>query len=228
LAKFLSWCAGEGFIDTNPAQFTNKNPEQSRDRVLADAELRTIWHALPEGDYRDIVRLLLLTGQRKSEIGDLQRDEIDLDSAVITLPPARTKNRAKHTVPLSAPALEILKARMHEDGRGPVFGIGKGDRGFSGWSRCKARLDAAVQIKPPFVIHDLRRTVSTGLGNIGIAPHIIEQILNHQSGAKAGVSGVYNKSVYEPETRAALDRWANHLMTIVEGRESNITPLKRA
>jgi integrase len=224
LRKFLNWCVGEGFIESNPAQFTNKNPEKPRERVLSDAELRKVWLALPQGDYGDIVRLLALTGQRLSEIGDLNWDEIDLDRGVITLASSRTKNRRQHTIPLSAPALAILKARP-QNGRAFVFG--RAQAGFGGWGHCKEQLDAAVQI-PPFVIHDIRRTVSTGLGNIGIAPHVIEQILNHQSGTKAGVSGVYNKSLYEPETRAALDRWADHLMAVMEERLSNVTPLKRA
>jgi integrase len=225
LRKFLSWCAGQVYIDVNAAQFINKNSEQSRDRVLTDAELRTVWHALPKGDYCDIVRLLMLTGQRASEIGDLAWDEIDLDRAVIVLPPTRTKNRRRHAVPLSAPALDILKARVPKEGRSHVFGIGQG--GFAGWSRCKARLDAAVQIKP-FVVHDLRRSVASGLGDCGVEPYIVEQVLNHQSGAKSGVSGLYNKSSYEPQKTTALNLWADHLMAAIENRQSNIKPLKRA
>jgi integrase len=227
LVKFLNWCAGEGFIDSNPAQFTNKNPELARERVLTGIELAKIWQALPVAgnDYGDIVRLLALTGQRKSEIGDLEWSEIDFDRATITLPPARTKNKRWHVVPLSAPAIAILQARSQHNGRQLVFGKGQG--GFAGWGECKDRLDEAVQI-PAFVIHDLRRSVSTGLGDIGILPHIVEQVLNHQSGSKGGVAGVYNKALYESEKRAALDRWAAHLLTIVEGRESNVTPLKRA
>jgi integrase len=227
LVKFLNWCAGEGFIDSNPAQFTNKNPELARERVLTGVELAKIWRALPAAgnDYGDIVRLLALTGQRKSEIGDLEWSEIDFDRATITLPPARTKNKRWHVIPLSTPAIAILQARSQHNGRQLVFGKGQG--GFAGWGECKERLDEAVQI-PAFVLHDLRRTVSTGLGDIGILPHIVEQVLNHQSGSKGGVAGVYNKALYESEKRAALDRWAVHLLAIMEGREGNITPLKRA
>jgi integrase len=227
LVKFLNWCAGEGFIDSNPAQFTNKNPELARARVLSDVELAKIWRALPAAgnDYGDIVRLLALMGQRKSEIGDLEWSEIDFDRATITLPPARTKNKRQHVIPLSTPAMAILRSRSQRNGRQLVFGKGQG--GFAGWGECKERLDEAVQI-PAWVLHDVRRTVSTGLGNIGIAPHIIEQVLNHQSGTKAGVSGVYNRSPYEPEKRQALDRWAEHLMALIEDRQSNIATLRRA
>jgi integrase len=227
LVKFLSWCAGEGFIDSNPAQFTNKNPEQARERVLSDGELAKMWHALPPAgdDFTDITRLLMLTAQRRSEISDLAWDEIDFDRAIITLPPARVKNKRSHVIPLSAPAFAILQGRPRSNGRQLVFG--RGQYGFSGFDECKKRLDEAIQI-PAWRLHDVRRTVATGLGNIGILPHVVEQILNHQSGSKGGVAGVYNKALYEPEKRIALDRWAAHLLTIVEGRESNIKPLKRA
>jgi hypothetical protein len=88
-------------------------------------------------------------------------------------------------------------------------------------------VDKAIQI-PAWRLHDIRRTVATGLGNIGILPHVVEQILNHQSGSKGGVAGVYNKALYEPEKRIALDRWADHLMAVIENRQSNVTSLKRA
>jgi integrase len=226
LVKFMNWCVGEGLIEANPATFTNKNPEASRDRVLTVAELAQVWHGAGEGDYADIVRLLMLLGQREREIGDLRWDEIDLDRAVITLPPQRVKNRRWHTIPLSAPAVTILKARR-QDGRALVFGTGKGDRGFSGWSRAKARLDTAVQIAQ-WVVHDLRRSFSTGLGNLGIPPHTIEVLINHQSGSKGGVSGIYNRSLYQREGRQAVELSGSTIMAAVEGRDSKIVPLQRA
>jgi integrase len=231
LVAFLNWAAGEGFIDSNPAQFTNRNPEQSRSRVLSDAELAKIWHALPPAgdDFGDIVRLLILTGQRRGEIGDLAWGEIDFERATITLSPERVKNKRQHVIPLSATALAILQARPgaqpQYSGRQPVFG--RGQNGFSGFGECKERLDKAVQL-PAFTLHDIRRGVASGLGNIGIAPHVVEQILNHQSGTKSGVSGLYNRSSYEPEKRIALDRWAAHLLAVIENRQSNVAPLRRA
>lgn len=225
LVKFLSWCAGEGFIDANPAMFTNKNPEQTRERVLTDAELRKIWLALGEGDYADILRLLALTGQREREISELAWDEVDLDRGSITLSPARTKNRRWHTIPLSTAAVEILKARARSASRALVFGTGQ--RGFSGWNKAKIRLDERAKIAP-WRIHDLRRTCATGMAEIGILPHVIEATLNHISGHKRGVGGIYNRSTYEAEKVTALARWAEHLATIVAGRESNVAPLRRA
>jgi integrase len=239
LVKFLNWCAGEGYIDSNPAVFTNKNREQPRDRVLTVAELVTIWKALPVGDFGDIIRLLALTGQRRDEIADLQWDEIDLDHGLITLPPARTKNHRRHTVPLSGPAKQILieakerkagtetnaKLKADEGNRLLVFGRGQG--GFSGWSQSKARLDKKLTI-PPWTIHDLRRAVSTGLGGLGTQPHVIEAVLNHISGSKGGVAGIYNKAAYEDEKGSALARWAEHLTAAVRaarGRERTMATL---
>jgi integrase len=212
LVKFLNWCAGEGYIDANPAVFTNKNPEQARERVPTVVELAAIWKALPAGDFGDILKLLMLTGQRRDEIADLEWVEVNLDNALITLPPRRTKNHRKHTVPLSNAAKLILSAR--EQNRPLVFGRGQG--GFSGWSQSKRRLNVRLAI-PPWTIHDLRRGVSTGLGDIGVQPHVVESVLNHISGTKAGVAGVYNRAAYEEEKKIALTDWAKHLMAAIEG-----------
>jgi integrase len=224
LVKFLNWCAGEGFIDSNPATFTNKNPEQTRDRLLTDIEIRKIWRALGEGDYADILRLLLLTGQREREISELRFDEIDFDRAIITLSPARTKNRRWHNIPLSGTALEILKKRQPFNGRALVFGTGQG--GFSGWNKAKIKLDERAKVTG-WRIHDLRRTAATRMNEIGVQPHIVEAVLNHVSGHKGGVAGVYNRAAYEAEKVTALARWAEHLAGIIEGRERNVAPLRR-
>jgi integrase len=225
-SSFFTWCAKEGLIDVNPAAFTNKQAERSRERVLSNAELRAIWQALPDSDYGDIVRALALTGQRREEIGSLRWSEVDFDRGIITLPPVRTKNKREHIVPMSAAMQAILEARPRFHGRDLVFGIGEG--GFSGWSRCKERLDDAAKIAA-WTIHDLRRTMATKMAEeIGQQPHIIEAVLNHVSGHKGGVHGIYNRSQYLAEKKQALALWADHLMAIVEGRATNITPLRRA
>jgi integrase len=223
--KFLSWCAGEGLIDSNPAQFTNKNPESPRDRLLTMDELARIWRALPAGDFGDIVRLLALLGQRRDEIAQLHWDEVDLAAGTLTLPASKMKNRRPHVVHLGPTAVAILRAR--ERGERPfVFGIGQ--VGFSGWSRPKTRLDAKLGEMKPWVLHDLRRAASTHMNEIGVVPHIVEAVLGHVSGSKAGVAGVYNLAGYEPKKRTAMLRWDEHLMAVVEGRNTNISPLKRA
>ena len=225
LSKFLNWAMGEGLVEANAALLTNKLAENKpRDRYLSKAEIHTLWHGLPNGDFGDILRILLLTGQREREISDLRWDEIDFASGVIDLPPHRTKKPRRHTVPMSPAVRAILEARPQQ-GRAFVFGTGA--KGFSGWSRAKKRLDDSVKISP-WRIHDLRRSCATGMAEIGVSPHVIEAILNHVSGTRAGIAGIYNRSTYETEKASALLRWAEHIAAIADGRTSNVTPLKRA
>ena len=217
VAACLTWAMKMGRAKANPAAFTVKEDERERTRVLSDDELVKLWQTLPEGDYGDIVRLLILSGQRKSEIGDLQWSEIDMQRGTITLPPKRVKNGREHVIFMSAPVREILERKQKEktEGRDYVFGFGRG--GFSGWSRCKERLDAALGKMPAWVVHDIRRTVASGMGNLGVAPHVIEGVLNHASGSRAGVGAIYNKSKYEKETREALIQWADHVSRLFGG-----------
>jgi integrase len=213
LNAFLNWCIGEGYLDTNVAAATNKNEEVPRSRVLDDQELRTIWHALPEdSDYRDIIRLLILTAARLREISELRwSSEVSLTEATITLPPARTKNHRTHVIPLSVPALQILRERARNGEREFVFGAGS--RGFSGFSKAKRLLDQKTKLAA-WVVHDLRRTAATGLAKL-VQPHIVECVLGHVGGFKSGVSGVYNLHAYEQEKRAALDLWGKHVSELV-------------
>jgi integrase len=212
LSAFLNWCIGEGYVDVNVAAQTNKHEEIARSRVLSDTELRTIWHALPkQGDYRDLIRVLILTGQRLREIANLSWHEIDLDKAIITLPPSRTKNHRPHSIPLSAPALEILKERARDE-RELVFG--GGIRGFSGFSKAKRQLDEGAKLKVPWVVHDIRRSVATGLAKL-VQPHIVECVLGHVGGFIAGIASTYNLHAYEDEKRHALDLWGKHISGLV-------------
>jgi integrase len=204
-STFFSWLIREGLIETSPVQGTDKAPEVSRDRVLTDAEIAAIWHALPSGDYGAVIKLLLLTGQRLSEIAGLLWTEIDFDASVIRLPASRTKNKTAHEVPLSPAAKAILAARPKT-----------GEKVFKtlGWTERKATLDR--RLGPgfqPWRQHDCRRTVATGMANLGVAPHVVEACLNHQTGSRIAL--IYNRAKYEPEKRAALELWATHLSTIV-------------
>ena len=187
---------------------------------MSDKELKQVWAALPDSDYGAIVKLLILTGQRASEISDLRWDEIDFESGLISLPPTRTKNKRRHIIPMSSLVRTILEARP-QNGREYVFGVGQ-KRGFTGWSRAKANLDVAaiprreaVKI-PSWRIHDVRRSVATGMAEIGIQPWIIESVLNHISGFKGGIAGTYNKATHEAEKAQALGRWAAHVAAIVK------------
>jgi integrase len=218
----------EGLADSNAVIGTNKAVTKgARDRVLTDDELRLIWSALGDNKYDDVLRLLTLTGQRRLEIGGLRWSEVDFDKAVISLPAERTKNARPHDVPLSPAALSVLKARHRLAGRDHIFGA----NGFAGWSNCKVLLDARIASKgaiPAWRLHDLRRTVSTMMHDeLGIAPHIVEAVLNHVSGHRAGVAGVYNRALYAKEKAVALARWAEHLGAIVSGRSSKVVAMPK-
>jgi integrase len=111
--------------------------------------------------------------------------------------------------------------------------FGERDGPFSGWSRCKERLDERIakvnggKPLPDWTHHDLRRSAATHMAEIGVLPHIVESILNHVSGHKAGVAGTYNRATYEKDKREALIRWAEHLITVVTGQPGKVTPLRR-
>jgi integrase len=225
LSAFFAWAIGEGVVETNPVTGTNKaSKDVSRERVLSDAELVAIWNAAPDGDFGKIAKLLMLTGQRRDEIADLRWPEIVDD--VIALPKERTKNSRPHDVPLSPQALAVLNEAPDYERRACVFG--RGDTGFSGFGKCKERLDQASGVAD-WTLHDLRRTMATRMADLGVHPHVIEAILNHVSGHKAGVAGVYNRSTYATEKRAALDLWGarvERLLAVAAG--ANVTVLKRA
>lgn len=228
LSTFFNWAVREGLLNANPVTGTARADERgARERVLTQEELAGLWSVLPaegNGQFADIVRLLLLTGQRREEIGSLRWSEVDPDRGLIILPSERTKNRRQHEVPLSRQALAILERQPNRKGREHIFGIG--EAGFSGWSNCKARLDRAIltkrktadrRAKPlaSWHLHDLRRTAATGMAELGVLPHIIEAILNHVSGHKAGVAGIYNRAKYADEMRSALQRWADHIDALI-------------
>jgi integrase len=205
LSAFFSWCIEEGLCEANPVAGTGKADERTRERILSPKEIAKIWSAL-HGTYGDVVRLLLLTGQRREEIGGLMWSEVDFDSKLLRLGAARTKNKREHLLPLSAPALAILRRRATE-GNGSTDNDGRVFSGFN-WGKSKAKLDAALKL-PHWTLHDLRRSAATLMADqLGILPHIVEAILNHVSGHKAGVAGIYNRAKYLDEMRAALDKWA--------------------
>jgi integrase len=224
ITAYFAWTVREGWVDVNVAAKINTVHEDTRERTLSDGELCQVWRATDSTEpYSAIVRLLMLLGCRRAEIGGLKWSEIDLGKATITLPAARTKNEREHVIPLSAPAIEILEAQPRREGCDHVFGE-RGDNGFSSWSRGKAELDARAPIAPGWVLHDLRRTVSTRMnGELGIQPHVVEAVLGHHQG---GVASIYNRASYLNEMRQALDMWAERVAAIVEERESKVVALQ--
>jgi integrase len=234
LSAMFAWAVGERItkqLRSNPVAGTIKAEEsRSRDRILSDDELVAIWKAAPANGYGRIVRLLMLTAQRREEIGGLRWSEVmaldDPDKAQLLLPAQRTKNSRAHEVPLSSLAIDVLNEHHRDADRDLVFGEGEG--GYSGWSRSKGGLDDAAGVKD-WTLHDLRRTAATRMADLGIQPHIIEAVLNHVSGHKSGVAGIYNRSSYAKERREALNIWANHIrMLLARAQGANVTKFKRA
>jgi integrase len=223
LSAFFRWAIGEGLCDHNPVAGTNKQEEAGpRERSLSDAEAAAVWLAAPENDYGRIVRLILLTGCRRDEIGSLQWPEIDLKEKTITLPGQRTKNKQPHVIMLSDLAAAILKQIPQRATRDFVFGSGKG--GYSGWSKSKHEFDKVTKLKEPWTLHDLRRTVRTGLGKLGIQPHVAEAALNH---LPPKLIRTYDRNTYATEKRDALDKWASHLKVAVgQATGANVTDLR--
>jgi integrase len=206
LSAFFNWCVSEGLLDANPVQGTAKaNENGSRERVLTHDELRALSRSLGDDRFAPIVRLLLLTGQRRNEIGKLQWSEIDFAKRQIILPASRVKNSRDHTVPLSTQALAILERLPRRNTTDFLFG----KRGFPDWDGAKQELDQRAGIAP-WRIHDLRRTCATGMAELGVQPHVIEAVLNRVSGSRAGVAGIYNRSKLVEPMREALQRWADH------------------
>lgn len=229
VSTFFAWAIGEGTCETNPVDGTNKNSEYvERERsLIVDGEkpnydeLVAVWKGAPDNEYGKIVRLLILTLCRRDEIASLSWSEFEKDAKLIRLPGARTKNGREHVVPLSDEAMAILGSVEARKERDLVFGSGKG--GYSGWSKSKELLDKVVEIKKPWRLHDLRRTGRTGLGMLGVAPHVAEAVLNH---LPPKLMRTYDKNKYEKEKREALDLWAAHLMRLVSGEQSNVVPLR--
>jgi integrase len=230
VSTFFGWAIGEGICQINPVAGTNKSSGEYVERersLIVDGEkpnydeLVTVWKGSPDNDYGKIVRLLILTLCRRDEIGSLDRAELDKESRLIRLPGIRTKNGREHSVPLSGPAMAILEAVDLRDGRELLFGSGKG--GYSGWSKSKQQMDKALKLKKPWTLHDLRRTGRTGLGILGVAPHIAEAVLNH---LPPKLMRTYDKNKYEREKREALELWAAHVMRLVSGETSNVVALR--
>ena len=234
LSALFSWCVREGMAETNPVIGSNDpaSGSQTRERVLNDDELRTVWTCTEgDDDFHKVVRLLLLTGCRREEIGSLLWTEVDLDAGKITLTASRVKNGRVHELALPDIAIDILRSQQRHGVRPYVFG--KRGRGLTSWGHHKSVFDKHVTAStgralPDFILHDLRRTAATRMADAGVLPHVIEAVLNHQSGHKGGVAGIYNRASYTAEKAQALARLSEVLMAIVEGRDSKIIPLARA
>jgi integrase len=220
-------------VDQNPVVGTNDPAAhiQARDRVLTETELCAIWQACADDDFGRIIRLLMFTGARRDEIGGLRWSEVDLDRGLLNIPGTRTKNHHPLKLTLPPPAVSILRAVSRRPGRDLIFGGGRGPFGAWSYETLALRARMAEMLGGPIAewrIHDIRRTVATGMGELGVQPHIIEAVLNHRSGHKAGVAGIYNRATYEMEIKAALELWARHLQSTLGLNPPNVVQLTSA
>lgn len=229
------WAMRRGYIDANPILAMEKPPAPAaRERVLTDNELTRVYQSAEtlHPIWAAFFKLLVLTGQRRSEVAGIMWEELDRATATWTIPAGRAKNAKAHLVPLAPAAVWLLDAQssgaewpqrgyiLTTTGRTPVSGI----------SKAKATLDAAMSNEDGQVdqwrLHDIRRTVATGLQRLGVRFEVTEAVLNHVSGSKGGVAGVYQRHDWADEKRTALEAWAGHVDRLMTGiEEGNVVRL---
>lgn len=246
----FGWASKRGDISANPlGEMAKPEAPKARDRVLTDDELAALWKATAElGEPFDFFfRLLILTGQRRSEVAAINWAELDRATATWTVPADRAKNGVAHIVPLSP------EAKAELDGLAKVGAVGKdglkiehwpktgyvltttGRTPISGFTKAKKSLDAQVKkdrggkALEAWRIHDLRRSVATGFQRLGIRFEVTEAVLNHVSGAKGGIAGIYQRHDWKEEKRSALDAWARHVAAISKPADNgNVVSLDAA
>ena len=224
LSRLFGWMIEQGVIEQSPVVGTKApSPNNSRSRTLDAVELSLVWRATDAlgTPFQQLIRLLILLGQRRDETAGMSRHR--LTGNIWTLPAegvGRTKNKLEHEVPLPKAALDII-ATLPRSPSGLLLTTND-KTPISGYSKMKAALDAEItrlnggRSIAPWALHDLRRTCRTGLAALGVPPHVAEHVLNHVSGARAGVVAVYDKHPYRAEKRRALERWAEHVLVAVE------------
>jgi integrase len=207
----MRWAHRKHYVDRNPME-RMQNPQRyiPRERVLTDDELRQVWRAAGDDTFGKIVKLLILTGQRKGEITKLTGDMVGENT--ITFPALLTKNGRKHTIPLGTTARVLLDPISNESG---YFFLASGKTTpFNGYSTCKPKLDKRSGV-PNWTLHDLRRTFASGLAAQGVQLPVIERMLNHISGSFGGIVGVYQRYDFMPEMRDAIAKWESHLQNLM-------------
>ncbi|WP_029871037.1 tyrosine-type recombinase/integrase [Rhizobium leguminosarum] len=230
MRRFFNWCVERDYVHASPCdRLKAPSVEKTRERVLADEEIALIWEASERigWPFGQFVKLLLLTGQRRSEVAGMRRQELDWNRSLWTIPAPRSKNLQPHEVPLSVSARAVL-ASIHpvDSDEGLIFST-TGKSPISGYSKAKKRVDNAVQTilkerangreanrLPSWAFHDLRRTAATGMARAGVAQQVIEKVLNHTSGSLAGVAGIYNRHAFNSEKREALEIWSQHVVNL--------------
>jgi integrase len=223
ISTMFNWLVQNRRLERSPVNGVHKPAApKARDRVLTDDEILKFWRASDDTEiFGPLLKLLLLTGCRLNEVAGMQYSELSEDRATWVIPGTRTKNHRQHVVPLPPLLRELIPP--NEEGLDLVFTT-TGRTPVSGFGRIKRRLDKAMNV-PGWRLHDLRRTFVTGMAEIGIAPHVIEFCVNHTSGSRGGIAGVYNRSELLPERKAAMERWAAHVAGLVEGKKASVVQL---
>ena len=212
---FFNWAERRHYVDRSPcARMERPKRQKSRTRTLTDDELKKVWQATGScATFGVIVRLLILTGQRRSEIAALQREW--LCGNALQLPASICKNGQEHSIPTGRLFRSVISSHGIPT-TGLIFPARRTENSkpFSGWSKAKSALDKKSQIEP-WTLHDLRRTFATRLADMGVAPHVIERLLNHSSGTISGVAATYNRALYLPEMKAAMELWERHVERLI-------------
>ena len=238
IKTMFNWAKSRGIVAQSPADNIEKpGEESSRERTPDDSELAEIWRATAKLDwpFEPAIKLLILTGQRREEVAQMRWSELKLAEGIWTLPATRTKNRQPHDIHLSSLALKVIRTVSPMEDCDLVFST-NGETAISGWSKAKRRLDeeigatrragarelgrdaSKVGQMPDWRIHDLRRSIATGLANLGVAPIVADRILNHVPRKQKGqVMFVYNRAEYARERRRALELWGEHIERITYG-----------
>lgn len=232
---FFHWCVRQHHIDINPCQRLKQTKQTSRERTLSNAELKAIWHACEDDSFGLIVRMLILTGQRKGETAALQSSWIDSRRAPdhsaecsITFPAAITKNGEEHTIPIGSSTAILLRAQLQERSAChfnnaasfTLFPSSQTGTLISGWTKLKAALDTRCKVSD-WTLHDLRRTFSTIHAKIGTPPHVTEALLNHKTGTLTPIAKIYNRYRWEKEMREAMNTYDAHISRVISAADDS-------
>lgn len=218
LRRLFSWCVSRGIITASPCEgISAPHREKARDRVLSDDELIAIFNAAKQmgGAFGAIIQMLILTAQRRNEVSEMTWNELDLNNDIWTIPGSRTKNEKPHFVHLSEQATAVLSSVLNI---GAFTFTSNGKTPFSGFSKAKKRLDELTSVTD-WRLHDIRRTVTSGMAQLGIAPHVADKILNHQSGTISGVAAVYQRHEFLEERKTALEAWGRYVQSLMDGTD---------
>ncbi len=237
LRAFINWCIEREKITASPiAAMKAPAKEVSRDRVLTDSEIIVAWNvwenmAWPFGD---AFKLMLITGQRRSEVASMRWKDIDKKRKVWTLPRENTKSDRLNEVPLSKLALEIIDTVPKS---GPLLFSTNSKTPISGFSKAKSYCDTEIlnilkkeNPKAKLVawrLHDLRRTLSTNMARLRISEHVVERLINHAIGASKGTAGIYNRHGYTDEKQHAMDTWSQYLDSLINGTDDRVLHLAK-